>query len=141
MHLTRHRLARALRRVGARFVAAMLGLALLVGVLRGGSHYFYCPLMGAVTSEHCCEVSRSDASTVQVADCCEVRTIGTIPAASAVAPSPELAGAPLLAVLSPLHDHLSTGAIVAPSKRVGIERTGPPPLAIQRAVRSMVSRI
>jgi|HubBroStandDraft_4_1064222.scaffolds.fasta_scaffold672353_1 hypothetical protein len=140
MRLTRHRLARALRRVGARFVAVVLGLALIVGVLRGGSHYFYCPFMGAVASEHCCEGSRGDASTVQVADCCEVRTIGTIPAASTVAPSPELAGAPLLAVLSPLQD-LSTGSIVAPAKRVGIERTGPPPLAAQRAIRSMVSRI
>jgi hypothetical protein len=140
MPIARHRFARTIRRGGLRLVAAVLGLALVVGLLRGGSRYFYCPFMDAVTSEHCCSVSRSDTSTVQAADCCEVETIGAIPSAKTVTPSPELACAPLLAVLSPPHD-LSTGSLVAPASRIGIERTGPPPLGAQRAVRSMVSLI
>ena len=72
------------RREGARLLALVVGFALVVGILRGGSHYLYCPFMDVVVTEHCCSGSRGEAGTITAPDCCEAETIGTLPSASGV---------------------------------------------------------
>jgi hypothetical protein len=127
---------RRVRREGARLLAVVVGFALVVGILRGGSHYFYCPFMDAVVTDHCCSESRGNADTFTAPDCCETETIGTLPSASGVTPWPELPALPLVAVLSPCEspgrENLSS------AMRAVSEPTGPPMRAAQRAARLMV---
>ena len=138
MHRARHRIVCAIRPGLARLLAIVLGLAFVVGVLRGGSHYLYCPFMDEVLSEPCCSESHDGASAVETPDCCQTKEIGTLPSARAVAPLPEFPAAPLLAIIPPPHD-MDAEASLARPRRFGIERTGPPLLArAERAARLMV---
>jgi hypothetical protein len=125
-----------MRREGARLLAVVVGFALVVGILRGGSHYLYCPFMDVVVTEHCCSESRGSADTVTTPDCCETETLGTLPSASGVAPWPELPALPLVAVLSP-YEPPGRESLSAATRAV-IEPTGPPMRAAQRAARLMV---
>ena len=126
-----------MRREAARLLAVVVGFALVVGILRGGSHYLYCPFMDVVVTEHCCSGSRGNAGAITAPDCCETETVGTLPSASGVTPWPELPALLLIAVLSPFEpagrENLSSAT------RAVIEPTGPPPMrAPQRAARLMV---
>jgi hypothetical protein len=125
------------RREGRRLLAVALGFAIVLGVLLGGSHYFYCPLMGAVVSEPCTSAPRGDASTIAAPDCCQTVTIGTLPSALGAAPGPELPALPLVAVLQP--SEVKGDAWLPLATLAVIEPTGPPPLrATQRAARLSV---
>ena len=138
MRPPRHRVAHAIRLELARVLAIVLGLAVIVGVLRGGSHYLYCPFMDEVVSEHCCAQSHEDASTFEAPDCCQTKEIGTLPSAREIAPTPELPAPLLLAFLPPLRD-LAVEARHAPPPRFEIVGTGPPsPPRAKRAARLMV---
>jgi hypothetical protein len=114
-----------------------LGFAIVLGVLLGGSHYLYCPLMGSVVSEPCTSAPRGDASTIALPDCCQTVTIGTLPSALGAAPGLELPTLPLVAVQQPSD---VKGYARLPSATLAvIEPTGPPPLrATQRAARLSV---
>jgi hypothetical protein len=118
-------------------LALLLGVSLVVGVLRGGSHYFYCPFMDVVVTEHCCTGARGGATTVEAPDCCEARTIGVLPSAGSLPPVPGIAAASCVAVLPAVHDV----AVVATRipVRFTVSSTGPPPsIGAQRAARRMV---
>jgi hypothetical protein len=109
-----------------------LGFAIVLGVLLGGSHYLYCPLMGTVVSEPCTSAPRGDARTIAAPDCCRTVTIGTLPSALRTAPGPELPALPLVAVLQP--SEVKGHAWLPLATLAVIEPTGPPPLrATQRA--------
>jgi hypothetical protein len=101
-----------------RVAAAILVVVMLVGVLRAGDRYFYCPTMRAVIDAPCCAGDRhsddDDTAALEVRsrDCCEEHRLGSLPSA-AVAPNAAPFDAPVLAVLPPvtaLSHPLSTSA-------------------------------
>ena len=115
-----------MRREASRLAAIMLGFAFILGVLRGGSHYLYCPFMNEVVTEHCCATPQDGASTIEAPDCCQANTIGTLPSAASVTEPPVVPVAPRVAVL-PAVLPLGNDASLAPPTRLGFEPTGPPP--------------
>ncbi|HEY1694325.1 MAG TPA: hypothetical protein VGG39_19280 [Polyangiaceae bacterium] len=120
-------------------LALLLGVSLVVGVLRGGSHYFYCPFMDVVVTEHCCTGARARdrATTVEAPDCCEARTIGVLPSAGSLPPGPGIAAASCVAVL-PTVQGVAAVATRIPV-RFTVSSTGPPPsTGAQRVARLMV---
>ncbi len=84
---------------GCRFVA--LAVLLVVGTLRANSSYFYCAMMGQTALDACCDHhgASSEQAGYRAADCCEGRTVGSLPAAH-LAVSQDVPPAPL-AVLVP----------------------------------------
>lgn len=138
MSRTGGRIARTLRRETTRVVGVVLAIAFVLGIVRGGSRYLYCPFMDAVVTEHCCSDATSGQSAIEATDCCQPRTIGTLPIAGATAQPPELSTSSLLAVLPAAHE-MSTGVSFTPPSRFGPERTGPPPRPrSERTARLMV---
>lgn len=78
-----------------RALLARLGYAVAVslfvlGLVQGGTRYFYCPLMNATFSSPCCgEGARPDeassdheAPSIGAPDCCKAKRLGTIPFAA-----------------------------------------------------------
>jgi hypothetical protein len=129
---------RILRREAARGAALLLGFALVIGVLRSGSRYLYCPFMGAVVREHCCSTAPPEReSTVEQPDCCESRTLGAMPATRAAAPRSELTSAPLLTVLAPAPILQVVSNAVLP-KRLPAGGSGLSPPPARRPARLMV---
>ena len=124
--------------VGARRLAALvLGVALAAALVRGGARYFFCPLMDEVVDADCCPPTRATPDSLQAPDCCVVRTIGTLPSAQSTALGPQVAPAPLAAVL-PAAEATRLG-IIAVTRGLEHEPTGPPPpTALRRAARLMV---
>jgi hypothetical protein len=121
-------------------VALVLGVAVVVGILRGGSHYLYCPYMDVVVAEDCCSEARGlvKGSTIEAPDCCEARSIGALPSAAGTSTAPTVAAASQVAVLPAVQAlaHCIAPAHVASSDR---PLTGPPPLEnAERAARLMV---
>ena len=128
---------RSVRRESVRLLALLVGVALLVGILRGGSHYLYCPFMDAVVTQDCCSRSGPEPGTITARDCCETETIGTLPSASGTAAGPQLPMLPLVAVLPAFELPGAESASFA--TRTVLEPTGPPPMrAAQRAARFQV---
>ena len=92
-------------RLGALFAAA----ALVMAVARGGSRYFYCPIMQLAMSSSCCASAHhregDDEPEVDVeaalvgSDCCQARRLATVP--SSPLPSPPDAPVPPIATLVP----------------------------------------
>jgi hypothetical protein len=95
----------------ARLAAALVALVVLVGVLRAGASYVYCPIMQQITEASCCAGDRDsddDATGAPIAevgaevrsrDCCEHHVLGKLPKTAAASfPTPLLA-TPLVAVL------------------------------------------
>ena len=129
MRSRRHPLGQLARRELARFCALMLGLTVLVGALRGGTHYFYCPFMNAVVTEHCCAALDEPAAgdergAVMAVDCCQDETTATLPSAESTARSTELEPAPLLAFIPPFD--FVRSAPVRRGSHATIERAGGP---------------
>jgi hypothetical protein len=130
-------ISRALHRELARCVALVLGLALVLSLMRGGSRYLYCPYMDAVVTDGCCSV-HDRTSTIRERDCCEVRSVSALPAIGAVGPRPELAPAPLVLVLGPVADR--SPEALRPSPPV-VARSGLSPPLTNRAAQRLVLRI
>jgi hypothetical protein len=126
-----------LRFSSVRVLAAVVALVTLLGVLRSGAAYFYCPMMGMSSGTACCEGTherREEAPdpAIENTHCCESRRLGTLPSAAG-ATSVEVGVAPVLAVLPPLPPRavpVSDRSAKAPVHRV---RAGPAPPARQRA--------
>lgn len=112
-----------LTRVGAAVVAVVM----LVGVLRAGASYVYCPMMKIVMDAPCCSGDRraeheaSDAAQLGARDCCEHHILARLPSAGATSAPPHLLAAPLVAVLPAptLDPHRS-----APDARVRFDHEG-----------------
>lgn len=134
----RWRLRRGYVRTLARRVAALFAtLVLLVGIVRSGVRYFYCPMMGATMEDACCpsthgENAASDAPAIDASDCCKAKRLGHLPSGAA-STSVDLADSPL-AYLLPSFDR-ARGA--APPRvdvmRAHDARAGPHSPARQRS--------
>ena len=79
--------------VARRVLAVAVSVVLLLALLRGGSRYFYCPAMKAVTAASCCAKARAARTPIEeqaigAPDCCSARHLSTI----APAPVPPAAG-------------------------------------------------
>lgn len=72
----------------ARAAAGVVALVLLVGVLRGGERYLYCPAMQAIMDTPCCDGDRHKAHHGEPAverrsrGCCEEHVLAKLPAAA-----------------------------------------------------------
>jgi hypothetical protein len=80
MFPARHRSV-TLRRAVVRVAALAMYVVLLVTCLRGGSGYFYCPMMDSVSATSCCagseQAAEEDTPSIDQPDCCESRRLGT----------------------------------------------------------------
>jgi hypothetical protein len=88
----------------ARVAAALVALIVLVGVLRAGASYVYCPMMQQISEASCCAGDREaddDATTATIAsrDCCEHHVLGKLPKTAAPSVPTPLLATPLVAVL------------------------------------------
>lgn len=102
----RNPLRRGARRLWLRIAAGVLAMAMLVGLLRGGARYFYCPMMRAVIDAPCCADRHAGADFDETLElrsrgCCEEHVVGKLPS-GAVAAARVPCDAPLLAVLPPV---------------------------------------
>ena len=81
----------------ARLAAAFVAVAMLVGVLRAGATYVYCPSMDRVMDAPCCAGDRrahhDDTGPAQLRsrDCCEQHVLAKLPTAGITSPAPHLA--------------------------------------------------
>jgi hypothetical protein len=128
-----------LRRAGTRLAMLMLGLALVVGVVRAGSHCFYCPLMDAVVSEHCCPTEAPEQTpAAREPDCCKAMTLSGPQLARVVTPRPELAPPLLLGTVL-------RAAVVGhgrfPPTRLAMVRSGLSPPGSSSSSRRLILRI
>lgn len=97
----------------ARVAAAVVAVVMLVGVLRAGARYVYCPSMERVIDAPCCAGDRhrghegEPAAELRSRDCCEQRVLGRLPASASTADPPQPLAAPLV------------GTVPAPSEAEG----------------------
>lgn len=128
-----------LRHESARVASLVVALVVLVGVLRGGARYVYCPSMQMITDAPCCAGDRhsehdADATReLRARDCCEQHVIGTLPATGATSHTPSSFVAPLVATLPPPALDAPAGAAAAVVRPDHECRAGPIALARHRA--------
>ena len=95
---------RLVRAIAARLGAITVAFVLLVGVLRSGKSYFFCPMMTAVFDAPCCggdehgDDHDDRVSEVRAPDCCQAKRIGNMPS-SALSSVPDVFPSPCVAVL------------------------------------------
>lgn len=128
---------RRARRCGLRLVAAVVTVIMLVGVLRAGASYFYCPEMGSVAPAPCCSHGsgshdETGAAELRGAGCCEEHVLAGLPSAATASVTPDLLSAPLVAVLPALSAMVpELGA--PPEGRFAYDgRAGPTAIALAR---------
>jgi hypothetical protein len=132
------------RRHATGALALLLALVLVVGALRAGSTYFYCPLMGAVASRPCCEQTHQHAdgpelAQAKVPSCCEEQTLPRLPASSPLASQPCVGAAPeLTALVLPAVASTAPEATAPPPSRFLHRGCTSPPLASQACTERMV---
>ena len=133
---TPHRMTRRTRRLRAwlgRAASVIVAVVMLVGVLRAGSRYVYCPSMQMVTDAPCCAGDghrrHSDAEpTIELRsrDCCEHHVLGKLPAVVGGAThAPQAFAAPLLATLPPPTLDTTTTLVAVRARLEGDCRAGP----------------
>ena len=115
----------------ARLAAGLVALVVLLGVLRGGARYFYCPMMDAVIDAPCCGAdghagvgADRDALELRSLGCCEEHVIGKLPSAALFAPAAPLE-TPLLALVPPPTTLLAGSARGAGARFDHDNRAGP----------------
>lgn len=150
MALGLHRRLRTSARIFAtRTVLVVAALTILLGVVRGGSRFFYCPVMHLAFDAPCCSPERGDelaetgAPAVEAPDCCQERHQRAMPATSVASASHgDVAPAPCVAIMTTAELAASRGA---PSAALGHRppvRAGPsPPSARERRAELMVFHI
>ena len=125
----------------ARAASVIVAFVMLVGVLRAGSRYVYCPSMQRVIDAPCCAGDRHAAHgeddvviELRSRDCCEQHVLGKLPAvAGGAVATPQAFAAPLLATL-PAPPFATNALLVAVRARVeGDCRAGPIASARHRA--------
>ena len=135
-------LIRRVRRIAARVAAGLFAIVVLVGFLRGGARYVYCPMMQAIIDAPCCSGDRHDgdgdgdhegeAAAVRSRDCCEEHVVAKLPKAAGAGARTVL-DAPLVAVLPPQHPRFQPSAMDRLSHFEHENRAGPPSAARHRA--------
>lgn len=92
------------RRLAVAFTSLVVSLALLTGLARAGDRYFYCDAMGMLATDPCAQVSDDEDAAIAVhpqhLDCCEVRTLPSIPTGTEAA-ARSVPPATLTAILPP----------------------------------------
>lgn len=143
------RLRTRLRFVASRAVLVVAALTILLGVVRGGSRFFYCPVMDLAFDAPCCspprgaELADTGAPAAEVPDCCQEKHQRAMPATSvATASHGAIAPAPCVAIVNAAHLAAMNGAAnVALGHRPPV-RAGPsPPSARERRAELMVFHI
>lgn len=136
---TRTPLIRRVRRVAARVAAGLFAVVVLVGFLRGGARYFYCPMMQAIIEAPCCPGDRhvdhdheGEAAEVRSRDCCEAHVVAKLPKAAVVG-APMVLDAPLVGLLPPQIARFQGSAMLGSSHFDHENRAGPPTAARHRA--------
>ena len=136
----RGRILEKTRRAISRSLALVFVLAMIVGILRAGSTYLYCPFMGAMAVDACCSHATTERSTVDRNDCCELHRLPSLPNSESVSTRVAVAPSPLVAIIAP-------EIFIAPELAVGTRDdfavpTGPPILgAPERAAHLSVYRL
>lgn len=130
------RSARALARRGGALLAAIV---LLVGVLRAGASYFYCPMMQATFDAPCCDRGHHDegdddgAPGIDHAACCEGKRLGALPTSERLHESEPVATAPITGV-TPAVPAALDGPLARPAARdLYPARAGPQRASARRA--------
>lgn len=110
------------RRCVLRVAAALVAVVMLVGVLRAGASYVYCPSMQRVADAPCCSGDRAHhdvaaandgavAMQVRSRDCCEKHVVGQLPSAAAASTARHLFSASFVAVVpAPTVDPRASGS-------------------------------
>jgi hypothetical protein len=125
------------RRARSLVLVALSLVVFIVGLARAGARYFYCTMADAVAPTECCSAhhrASSDSPDVQTPDCCEARTVDSLPSASSPR-APEAPSAPL-AALAPSMSSLALDAsrfVVASSRRPFVAELPRPPPSRERA--------
>lgn len=114
---------------------------MLLGIVRGGSRYFYCPMMGQSFDDACCASAEHDddatsGPSVERPDCCQAKRLGKLPSGAAVS-TIDVPAVPVLAVLPPFD-----GAVAPLARKTFVRFTHPsragPPTATERRAMLMV---
>lgn len=127
-----------MRRAAAAVAAALLAVVVLVGVMRAGARYFYCPMMRVVIDAPCCagdgrnDEDLTGSVEVRSRDCCEERVLGKLPSGAVTCP-PAIVDAPLLAVVPPVTVASRALPVARPSRFEHEGRAGPRASARHRA--------
>lgn len=133
---------RLVRATVARLGAITVAIALLVGVLRSGKSYFFCPMMTAVFDAPCCggddhgDEEDNGVSEFRAPDCCQAKRIGSMPA-SALSTVPDVCPAPCVAVL-PARDRADAFDVGASTVGYTQPARAGPPTANERRAELMV---
>lgn len=129
----------AARSVATRLSAIVLAVCVLVGTVRSGSRYFYCPTMHMVMDAPCCGGDRPtldeqepSALEARSRDCCEEHRLGTLPPGG-IATSPDPLNAPLLGVLPAVAVHHRAQSWAPEERFEHQNRAGPKASARHRA--------
>lgn len=137
MFRVRRRFLRQMRREVGRTLAVFVGFAFLVGVLRGGSRYLYCPFMDAIVSQSCCERAPHHEVAVDEPDCCEAHVLGVLPSAMGPSAPSRLPPPNVIALIAgPGRDFLQN--LVATTRRRIEPTRRPPPESARRPAQLMV---
>lgn len=92
------------RAVLVRIAATLVAAVMLVGLLRAGASYFYCPAMEMVTDAPCCPGDRraaheeEDIAQLRARDCCEEHVVAKLPSAGGTSGPPHLTAPSLVDV-------------------------------------------
>ncbi len=126
-----------------RIAAGLVAFVVLLGVLRGGSRYVYCPMMAAVMTAPCCasetpdehDDGHEDPAPVALREggCCEGRTLARLPSA-ATSGAPAMLEPPVFVALLPAAAlRVEPAPLAWPQPRLHEDRAGPMRAARHRA--------
>ena len=130
------RLARVLAARGGVFVVA---LAVILGVVRGGARYFYCPMMGQAFDDACCASAEAHDDDDRAGPaferpaCCQAKRLGTLPTGATVS-TIDVPAVPLAAVLPAFDAGPARRVAAAAVRYVYPARDGPPTATERRAM-------
>ena len=125
----------------ARAASVVVAVVMLVGVMRAGSHYVYCPSMQMITDAPCCagdgHRGHGDGDTtieLRSRDCCEQHVLGRLPdVVGAAVHAPRAFAAPLLATVPPPTVDTTATLVAVRARLEGECRAGPMASARHRA--------
>lgn len=124
----------------ARAGAALLAVLVLVGVLRAGASYSYCPTMEMVTDAPCCPGDRhaehqeaAGSPQLRARDCCEKHVVGKLPSVDGIGATPHVLPPALVAVTASSAAALDRAGTSTRPRIAHDGRAGPIAMARHRA--------
>ena len=139
-------------RTSARFLASravlvIAAMTILLGVLRGGTRFFYCPMTHLAFDEPPCtaphgEADVTDGPRLELPECCEEKWRAVTPRASSPSiAETAIAPASVVALLPAAQLDITRRSLAQPMRFWHAVRAGPPPLASERRAQLMVFNI